>query len=212
MPCQGKISTRKCNAADSLHIIWELQITVYRENVTCNSDCQQIWLLILSEFKQINQLLFPLKFWKNRRFSDYFWGDRNYSIRLYSLNIRTEIWRRSLIKIKVSSGFQIQSKTKKTYWLSSLLPYFPQGAYVHKHFSKWWACNNWLKKHTSVNCLSCREGNHHSLIHLRPTLCVKELTLMEKVFSNARNHLFKTKLLQWSNEENFEYWYHKRNA
>ena len=54
--------------------------------------------LILREFKQIHSLLFPLKTSENHRFSVDFRRNKNYLIYLNSLNIRGEIWRRSLTK------------------------------------------------------------------------------------------------------------------
>ena len=57
-------------------------------------DHLQISLLILSEFKRINQFLFPLKLPENHRFSDDFMGNRSYIFN--SLNIRSKIWRWSL--------------------------------------------------------------------------------------------------------------------
>ena len=65
-----------------------------RTNESCNMsyyrDRLQISLLILSEFKRVNQILLPVKSSENRRFSDHFMGNRIWLIRLNSLNIRTE--------------------------------------------------------------------------------------------------------------------------
>ena len=41
-------------------------------------DCLQIWLLILSKFKQFHKLLSPLKSPENLRFSDSFRGNESY--------------------------------------------------------------------------------------------------------------------------------------
>ena len=59
-------------------------------------DRPQTSLLIISEFKQIYELLFPLKSLENLCFSDYFRGNKNLFARLSLLIIRSEIWRRSL--------------------------------------------------------------------------------------------------------------------
>ena len=54
----------------------------------------QISFIILSVFKQINQLLFPLKSSDNHRFSDDLRGNRGQLIHLKSFNIRSKSWRR----------------------------------------------------------------------------------------------------------------------
>ena len=59
-------------------------------------DRLQIWLHILSKFKRINIQLFPLKSSENLWFSDDFRGNNCILIRLNSLNMWSEIWRRSL--------------------------------------------------------------------------------------------------------------------
>ena len=58
----------------------------------------QISLLILSVFKEINSLLFPLKSSESHRFSDDFRGNR---ICLNSPNIISEIGRRSLSNMNI---------------------------------------------------------------------------------------------------------------
>ena len=52
-------------------------------------DYLQISLLILSQFEQINELLFPLKSSDNRRFSDDFGRNWTSLIRLNSINVRS---------------------------------------------------------------------------------------------------------------------------
>ena len=52
-------------------------------------------LLILNEYKRIN-FYFRWNHQKNHRFSDYFKENRSQLISLNSLNVRSEIWRRSL--------------------------------------------------------------------------------------------------------------------
>ena len=59
-------------------------------------DRFQIMLLILSEFKQINELLSPLKSSENLWFSSDFRGHKNEVIRSNFLNIRSDIRRRSI--------------------------------------------------------------------------------------------------------------------
>ena len=59
-------------------------------------DFLLILLDILSEFKRINQLLFPLKLPENGRFFDDFLGNRSSLICLNLLNIRSGIWEDSL--------------------------------------------------------------------------------------------------------------------
>ena len=49
-------------------------------------------LLLLSDSKQINQLLFPLKSLENHSFPEYFKGNNSWSIHLKSPNIRSKIW------------------------------------------------------------------------------------------------------------------------
>ena len=74
-------------------------------------DCLQTSLLIFSELKLINSLLFPLKASENHRFSDDFRGNRCHLICLNSLNIRSEVWRRSLRKhSKIKMGLQFLHK------------------------------------------------------------------------------------------------------
>ena len=63
-------------------------------------DRLRIVLLILSEFKLITQLLFPLKSSENLWLSDDFRGNRSELIGLNSLNISSEIWARSLSSLK----------------------------------------------------------------------------------------------------------------
>ena len=60
-------------------------------------DHLQILLLILSKFNRINQLLFPLKSSENSRLFDAFRGNTSLLIRLNSLNIRSKIWRQTII-------------------------------------------------------------------------------------------------------------------
>ena len=62
------------------------------------SDRRQISLLVMNKFKEINLIVFPLKSLEHRRFSDDFRGNRSSLIRLNLFNIRSEIWRRSLIE------------------------------------------------------------------------------------------------------------------
>ena len=52
-------------------------------------DYLQISLLILSQFEQINELLFPLKSSDNRRFNDDFGRNWTSLIRLNSINVRS---------------------------------------------------------------------------------------------------------------------------
>ena len=77
-------------------------------NIAIENDCvslrrnrirsrHQISLLILSEFKRINQLLFPLKSPENQRFSDDFRGDKSKLIPSKSFNIRSKFWRGSIL-------------------------------------------------------------------------------------------------------------------
>ena len=65
--------------------------TMETDNATVRDPCQ-ISRLILSEFKQIDYLLFP----RNHRFSDGFRGNRNWLFPLNSLNIRSNVWQQSL--------------------------------------------------------------------------------------------------------------------
>ena len=64
-------------------------------------DRLQILFLILDEFKRINEVSIPLKSSKNQGFSDDFRKNRNWLILLNLLNIRSEIWRRSLMTFHV---------------------------------------------------------------------------------------------------------------
>ena len=57
---------------------------------------RHIFLLALSKFNQISELLKPVKSTDNHRFSDHFRGNRSYLIRSNLLNIRSKIWRLSL--------------------------------------------------------------------------------------------------------------------
>ena len=67
-------------------------------------------VLIWSEFKRINSLLFPLKLSENSRFSNDFRGNRSYKTRLNPLNIRSAIWRRSHI---LSNKYRHEEKQLK---------------------------------------------------------------------------------------------------
>ena len=49
-------------------------LTFARKDV---GDRLQVWILIWNEFKGINKFLFPLNSSENRRFSDYYMGNRN---------------------------------------------------------------------------------------------------------------------------------------
>ena len=71
-------------------------------------DRPQTSLLIISEFKQIYELLFPLKSLENLCFSDYFRGNKNLFARLSLLIIRSEIWRRSLNMFSILFLFSVQ--------------------------------------------------------------------------------------------------------
>ena len=61
------------------------------ENACYVRDHCQISLLKLSEFKRINQLLFPLKSSENLCFSDSFMRNINALIHVSTLNITSEI-------------------------------------------------------------------------------------------------------------------------
>ena len=62
-----------------------------RSFISAFSICTTV---LLSEFKETNQLLFPLE--SSDKFSDDFRGNRSKLIHLNSLSIRSKIWRRSL--------------------------------------------------------------------------------------------------------------------
>ena len=68
-----------------------LNIKMYKAliQVIIIGDSLKISFLILSEFKRVNQLLFPLKLSKNQMFSDDF---RQKTIDLNWFNIRNEVW------------------------------------------------------------------------------------------------------------------------
>ena len=59
-----------------------------------------------ANIKRIYQLLFPLKWSENHRFSDDYRGNRSWLIRLNSLNIRSNFWRRSRTKNQNSRFFR----------------------------------------------------------------------------------------------------------
>ena len=71
----------------------------FRVRLILQRNCLHISLLMSSEFKRINQFLFPLKLSENDKFTDDFIGNRSFLIRLNSLNIRCVIWRRSLTTV-----------------------------------------------------------------------------------------------------------------
>ena len=106
-------------------VLYELEISLWLGGWICctptvklciwttdfSMDCLQTSLLIFSELKLINSLLFPLKASENHRFSDDFRGNRCHLICLNSLNIRSEVWRRSLRKhSKIKMGLQFLHK------------------------------------------------------------------------------------------------------
>ena len=74
---------------------------LYFPAANCLEKCSEKILalvLITTEFKLMNWLLFPLKSSENQIFSDDFRGNRTCLIHLYSLNIKGEIRRRFLTK------------------------------------------------------------------------------------------------------------------
>ena len=71
-----------------LNYLW---ISLFLYVLYCSWNRLQNSLLLLSQFKRIEELLFHVKWSKNH--SDDFRGTKNWTICLNSLNIRSEIWR-----------------------------------------------------------------------------------------------------------------------
>ena len=74
-------------------------------------DRCHISLLVISEFKQINYILLPLKSSESLWFSDNFRGYKSYLICLNSLNIRSKLWQRSF-----NCNYLIRKNLLDTIW------------------------------------------------------------------------------------------------
>ena len=77
----------------------------------------QILLLILGDFKWINQLLFPLKYSGRLWFSNDFKGNKSWLICLQSLNNRSEIWRWSLQLSVIMETWSFMAKNHVVSWI-----------------------------------------------------------------------------------------------
>ena len=72
----------------------------FKKNLSIHRDRCQILLVISSKFERIDSFLFPLNSSENLWYFDQFGGNRKSKlIRSNLLNIRSEIWQRSLALI-----------------------------------------------------------------------------------------------------------------
>ena len=123
-------------------------------------ESSQIPLLILSKFKQINELLFPRKSSKNLPFSGNFSGNRSWLMRLNSLNISSKIRRKSLNDLNLK--------------LSPWQPLIKEDNTFITLFT-WLLCNLQTRHHFQIKFAETLVSYHEVFLMQQTSYCVRDL-------------------------------------